>query len=457
MGDSEKTMSSQEFYTRGQDHISRHRGEASGIILTRDQVAEYFGNRVFDEIENYGSAIIPSSHEEPSRTLREARESLGLTTSDLAKAINLDKSLVEKAEDQNRRSNIRDIAKISQFLGIKDDIAIGTTSAIRDHSLGARLKSAKNATGSIYTANIVTKLSEAGWIISTQISLMRKLGDEKKIPSAFSPDPNYGSHDEPTHVHAYRLAARTREILGITRHKPIDSIRKILEDSLGIPVVWSELGSKIAGATVSSHGCRGIVLNNKFRDGDVNTFRFTMAHELAHLLWDGDDFLENLVVDSFESLKKLTSTTKPSKKHHFVEVRANAFAAEFLAPRDAVFPIYSDHQRKTKNGILAVMNEFGVGYHCAKHQIENHMQGKIDDEKILDDEIDPDRLWAASENGSYATDLANIKLSRGSRFSDVVVKSLLKNIITDNLASIYLDCTADDLKKVTRILGETSL
>lgn len=459
MKNSKNNLSERELFVRGQDHISSYKGDESGLSLTRAQVSEYFGERVFDEIEDYGSAIIPACDDEPSKTLREARESLGLSISELASAVSLNKSIIERAEDKNHRSDIRNLAKIAQFLGIKNDLAIGTAHANSDKNLGARLKSANNSTQQKYTASIVAKLSEAGWVITTQNNLLEKLGDKKQIPSDFSHDTNYGSADYPAHLHGYWLAARTREILGIGESEPIESMRKILEDDLGISVVWSELGGKIAGATVSLHGCRGIVLNSKFRDGDVATFRFTMAHELAHILWDGDDYLDNLIVDSFQSLKKPfstrhTTTYKSRAKDFYIEARANAFAAEFLAPRKAAFPFYSTNKQKTKNKISGVMENFGVGYHCAKHQIENHMNGiKIRDDESFPEDMDPTRCWVSSERKSYAADLANIKLSRGSAFSEVVVRSLINKIITEGLALSYLDCKMEDLKKVERLLS----
>lgn len=454
-----KPGSNNTLYVRGQDHVGPDSAAATGIRMKYSDVLEYFGEDIFQEIEDYGSAIIRQDIREPARTLIEARELLGLSQAELAKSIRTTLESIQRAEDHRCRSDIWELAKIAQHLGIANEIALGTGRANVDKSLSARLKSARNSIGGEkeYTPNVVAMLSEAGWVISTQLSLARELGKVRPLPAEFEHDSNYGSSSEPVYIHGYRLAHRAREILGISTLEPIQSIRELIEDKLSIPVVLNDLGGKIAGATVSSQGGRGVVLNSKFHDSDIMAFRFTMAHELGHLLWDGDSELEHLVVDGYASVRNPFDNGQPLKlekdrRHYYIEARANAFAAEFLAPRDAVLDTHEQY-KKPGEKILAVMNRFGIGYNCAKHQIKNSLKGKeLFFPNVSLELIDPDRQWISAENNAHAEIFAGISPSRGSRFANIVAESLRMDLITEDMAACYLSCSVENARKSMRFL-----
>ena len=114
----------------------------------------------------------------------------------------------------------------------------------------------------------------------------------------FEPSHDYG-HGEPAWRAGYVLAERTRERLGLGL-EPIESMRDLVEHRLGIPIIQVALPTRIAGATVSSHGQRGIVLNTAGANSNVWIRRTTMAHELAHILFDPEEQLSNVRVDSYD-------------------------------------------------------------------------------------------------------------------------------------------------------------
>ena len=134
----------------------------------------------------------------------------------------------------------------------------------------------------------------------------------------------------------YDLAEQAREHLGLG-DEPVPSMRSLVEDNLGIPVIQARLRNEIAGATVAvtdedGHECRGIVLNTVGQNQNVWVRRATLAHEVGHLLYDPEDRLEGIRVDTYE-----TNDVNPeSGSTDYVEQRANAFAIAFLAPLGAV-------------------------------------------------------------------------------------------------------------------------
>ncbi len=115
-------------------------------------------------------------------------------------------------------------------------------------------------------------------------------------------------------------ARRLRERLGLGLDGPIPDLLALAERDLGVPVVIPEtLPGDLAGAYLPRHGDPVILLNG----ADAPTrMRFTLAHEVAH-----HEFVDHRQADTHADL------VGPG---HWIEVRANAFAAELLMPLPAV-------------------------------------------------------------------------------------------------------------------------
>ncbi|MGL5863875.1 MAG: helix-turn-helix domain-containing protein [Phycicoccus sp.] len=118
-----------------------------------------------------------------------------------------------------------------------------------------------------------------------------------------------------------RLAA---EALGHLAAAGLDpqgpSLAAVVEEGFGIDVAVRDLGTDFDGLSVATATCRLILLGPTaapFRP------RFTLAHELGHLLAADD---QGLHVDA--DIYRLQKTES--------EVRANAFAAAFLMPEDVL-------------------------------------------------------------------------------------------------------------------------
>ena len=152
----------------------------------------------------------------------------------------------------------------------------------------------------------------------------------------------------------YRLAAEAREKLNLGPATPIRSMRELLEETLGFPVIQAELGESVAGVTVEADLRRAIVINLSGGNRHVFVRRATLAHELGHLLYDLRGNLRDLRVDTYDDLDKPAERLPDP-----VEQRANAFAIEFLAPQQEAVRLF----RSTGDDRLGeVMYHFGVSY-----------------------------------------------------------------------------------------------
>jgi Zn-dependent peptidase ImmA (M78 family) len=114
------------------------------------------------------------------------------------------------------------------------------------------------------------------------------------------------------------LAERAR--LGLSSKTPIPDLLGLVETVAQVPVILEQLGPRgIAGAYLVRRGVPFVLLNST---SPIVRLRFTLAHEYGHhVLGHGLSIDKEITFD----------TTQPQK-----EVQANAFAAEFLLPLEAL-------------------------------------------------------------------------------------------------------------------------
>ena len=129
-------------------------------------------------------------------------------------------------------------------------------------------------------------------------------------------DTNYGA----------KRAREARQRLGLDPAAPLRCILTTVEEAAGVPVVVADLGEGIGGSCW--HRGERLLIWVNGTHAPVRQ-RFTLAHELGHCFCNHDD--RALAVDTFETLSGVATESR--------EVQANAFAAEFLAPADAVRPL----------------------------------------------------------------------------------------------------------------------
>src|SRR5262249_22205555 len=146
-----------------------------------------------------------------------------------------------------------------------------------DIGLAVRLRELRSS-GTPFSQKLVADLDEAAWVIMRQHELMRWRSANTPLQK-FIPSGNYGSIGYPAWRHGYYLARTARDILGIGLDRPILSMRELLEETLGVPLIQMELSPSLAGATIHTSGCRGIVANVVGHNQNVWARRATLAHE----------------------------------------------------------------------------------------------------------------------------------------------------------------------------------
>lgn len=423
-------------FVRSQDHLAVHDSNAGGRVLSAYETATYYPDKL-DEILEYGVASLPCSRNEPAETIRAVRESFGGSLAEWARFAQVEERVLIDAEDEATRTHIDDLQKIAQALGI-DDAFLSIKPNSGEHSFGYRLRSF-NEHDEI-TRRDVMAFSEASWVAQTQLKLESWLGITPSLSlDLFEKSPDYGDSNNPAWKIGYELADKSRKILDVKG----DSVFLGKTCSLlGIPVIQTKLSENIAGATISTGGVRAIVVANDRRHNDVLIRRTTVAHELGHLLWDTDEHLKDVRIDTFDhvaSNPEITNHDAPSEK--YVEQRANAFAVHFIAPINAGWGANINDDTRL---VISAVERYGISVTSATFHLHNRL-GRSVTPQIIDEEGLDRGSWEGPE--SFGLDMfpqIGTPISRQGLFSYRVVKCYKEKLITESTAASYLKCTKED-------------
>lgn len=441
---------SQRKFVRGADHIALYELDvnpnATGHIMTAWEAYNAFGLDILVEAMEYGSAIILSERRAIENSLRNRREELGLSSRRVARSAGVSENVVVHAEEDSRSLPIQTLERVAFVLGLDDRrLAYDATSGA-DARLAARLKTlvAEPGTNDVrLSERSVVRLAEAASIVRIQSELQETLFGES-LYAGFEPHEDYGDLNNRAYRIGYDLAERTRDMLELG-DRPIESMRRLAEVTLGIPVIQASLQDHISGATVAAtdgHGKehRGIVLNVEGPNRNVWARRITLAHEIEHLLYDPDDRLERVRVDSYEG-----SYRNPEYSGDYVEQRANAFAVAFLAPLHAVRdrePMPAPGYPISGESISNVMRHFGMSLTSARFHLDNahyRQYGTPSNRNIPD--TWPDDVWRAAED--FTVDYfrpEDTPIQRRGRFAGLVATAYDTGLLSEHTAAAYLRC-----------------
>ena len=440
----DRARNSDRIFVRSLDHLAFDSAHATGQKLTAYEALRHFGKEKIAEVLEYGTAILVSDSDhpttQPGSRIRSRRTSLRLSPSDLASKLGISGQDITALESGSTRLPARTLTKICSALAL-DEYRIGLEDpSSENHALGVRfrkLQTDPDSEGTRLTKSSTLSLLEDAWVISKQDALRHALGQGSSFRSHFTPNPDYGHAQYPAWRIGYELASKTRQILGLHPEAPITNLRSLIEDDLSIPLIQDKLPRNIAGATLQSGDARGIVINIAGKYFNTWSSRLTVAHELGHLLWDPDESLDSLIVDTRDQLN-----APPWEAKSYVEQRANAFAVEFLAPRAAITGRLDTHS--PPGDIYDLMVEFGISFTAARYHIWNATHRVWDLEDITTREIEPTEDWEGREQflvtyiPSNPLEAANFRVNRRGKFLCYVVDAQREKVISDDTAALYL-------------------
>jgi Zn-dependent peptidase ImmA (M78 family) len=419
-------------FVRSQIQLAFDNERASGMRLVAIEALQQFGWGVLRELAYRNAVPLVRRAGEPGRSIAAKRSLLGFEAQKVASAADLSVEDLTAFEAGRKQIPISQIERVAQLLAVElegkpEEIESQQKLAIRLREFADSLDKVK------LSPTLVLSLSEAAWVIGKQLKLQAHFQSDTDAhlrKMGFATSHKYGP---PTYRWGYKLAHRTRQLLGLTQDEPIASLRVLVEERLQIPVIQADLPTQFAGATVSNGALRGIVLNLQGHNENPWIRRNTLAHEVAHLLWDPEDRLNALRVDTFSELEQVQDESKDP-----VEARANAFAAELLAPQEAVVKLCKGSPSDA-DAIVRVCNTFGIGPSAARYQIQNARKDGVE-LSMPHFSINPSDEWKSAEN--YVTDLfppaPEVPVHRRGRFAYWVTRMAKERRISRDTAGSYL-------------------
>lgn len=432
----ERARTSRMKFVRSQVQIAPASKEATGRIFSAHEIYSTFGWEPMRTCALEGAARIISSHNEPAASLKKGREELGLTVADLAHRIGCTTEEIQDMETEGVRNPYKLIERFGSAIALNEKLLGAQSNPGRDTALGVRLRElSANGDMSSFGPSTVMSLAEAAWIISNQKNLESNFHFEEFDFPKHNPNFSYPSYET-----GYMLAEKTRSLLSLENNEPIKSVRELIEDKLNIPLIQDKLNKRFAGATISNGRNRGIVINEVGLNKNVWVRRMTLCHELGHLLWDPEEKLEKVKVDDYGDLEEDIRSSKRDP----AEIRANAFAISFLAPRSAVLEIH-DSCSDPEEALCKLMETFGISGTAAKHHYAN-ITGDKSVLRVSPHALpEPDGGWYGAEN--LAVDyfpIDSTPINRRGKFAWLVAKAASENLLSIDTAAFYLKCTPSE-------------
>lgn len=249
--------------------------------------------------------------------IRDARMRRGMTQEKLAASIGVEKWTISKIESGTRDVKSGELADIADALDVAMRDLLGTRKPLEPLALAHRLGDSDPDSPS---ANRATRHLRS-------LLEVHALLDELEIPEPIAPAPKIAEFTPGTtnpSEAGEELSTHVRDTLDLG-NQPIVELDAFIEQWFRVDVIGFPLGDgeeTISGMCVTTPGFRAALVNTSKW---LTHQRFTLAHELAHILFD--DPRDERHIDTVENM---FDKTDPQ------EVRANAFAAEFLVPEDAL-------------------------------------------------------------------------------------------------------------------------
>ena len=183
------------------------------------------------------------------------------------------------------------------------------------------------------------------------------------------------------------------------------------------------------------------------QNSNVWVRRMTVAHELGHLLWDPADRLNRLRVDRYDGIEDNPATQAENQKSKDpVEIRTNAFAITFLAPREALRKL-SKATKSDQELLAKVMEEYGISATAARYHLWNAAKRDLSNVR-LQELPSPSDEWIAAENLTVDWfPLRETPISRRGNFAVLVARAFEKGLISGDTAAMYLQTTKDRLQE----------
>lgn len=265
--------------------------------------------------------------------LREWRQKLGISERAVSDKTGIPVDRLSCIELGKTEVSVSELEFLSIALGLKssdlldDDIPASAA----PEPLRVLMKSAEDFTP---PDDVRLRIVDAARAALDLLELRRRLGAPRPAIPAFGPRSPVSKRNQPVHAEGSELAKSVRKHFRISG--PIRSVRDLLTADLGVPVVGANLSSfgPDAFSVYAPNAGTAVVLNLRGKNENKLVARFSLLHELAHVLFDRPAQGSMGIACRVSSERDLR-----------IEVRANAFAMRMLLPERELSKVKDDTGR----------------------------------------------------------------------------------------------------------------
>jgi Zn-dependent peptidase ImmA (M78 family)/transcriptional regulator with XRE-family HTH domain len=238
------------------------------------------------------------------------------------------------------------------------------------------------------------------------------------------------------------LGLRLRDDLQLGQD-PVRSIRELAQNKLGVLIISTNLRSPAVAACSFANRRTGpvVVVNQAGENSRPWRWRFTVAHEICHLLFDELSQEELGSVTGYRDQEEDESADA-------VEKRANSFAITLLAPKDGLRNFLTGMKGKSlATQTRRIMERWGINFKAACYRLKHIDWATTQDiEKIkgVGTMESDDWLTAESDQLDSIFPCPSVPDERRGEFARRVVRAFTANVISRNRLISLLEAAPDD-------------
>jgi Zn-dependent peptidase ImmA (M78 family)/DNA-binding XRE family transcriptional regulator len=256
---------------------------------------------------------MPLTREELGRRIRSARESCGLTQEQLGEAVELSRIAISQIESGSRSVSSIELDRIANAVG-RDIKAFFTDAFVEQDALAALFRTEAQLAEQTELRHALQDCLALGREM-TNLERLLEIDRAQLRAAAYelsAPKSRWDAIQQGQHI---AIDERQRLGLGVS---PIGDLIELFE-SQGVRTGLVTLPDNISGLTLWDDKIGIFVVINS--DHPALRRRFSLAHEYAHVLIDRE---------------RSGAISRAENRTELLEVRANAFAAEFMMPTEGV-------------------------------------------------------------------------------------------------------------------------
>jgi transcriptional regulator with XRE-family HTH domain len=388
-------------------------------------------------------------------TLRKIRGDLGYEEAYVARRLGVDVVYLQAIETGRRALDSKSLSVFSDLYGLDLD-RLWTQEVDPGDSEALRLLFLRN-TGVSLPERTREAIARASLIAKQYVELGNLLdmpSAYRHLRSGYRHEGEYQGVDQTWRI-GEDLGLRVRDDLDLGR-EPIRSIRELAEKRLGLLIVHANLRSSNVAACSFSNERTGpvVVVNLAGENSRPWRWRFTVAHEICHILFDELSQTELGSITGY-------SDQEDDEFSDAIEKRANSFAITLLAPKDGVRrhlsemhstdlapSVASDGTKTDLAGqVRALMDRWGLNFKAARYRMQHvDRASRPTLDSLTGVDTKESDVWLTAEEDPLDTffPCPTVPEDRRGAFARRVVQAFAAGTISQNRLVSLLEVAPDD-------------